>query len=396
MTFDRDIYIEKLTAHRRALHMIPELDRELPLTKEYLLSVLEDLDCELTFLCGDGICAFFDKGCDTTYGFRADMDALPVTEENTCSYRSRHDGRMHACGHDAHMSMVLTFGEYADDLDEAAHNIFLIFQPAEETLGGAKEICDSGILKRLGVTGVFGIHMWPFTDAGRIASRPGALMPKSAEVNVDIYGKAAHGTAPYEGLDALYIGADYVKNVYERHAKITGAVPRFADGIGDLPKAPQRAPEDKTIIHMGKMTSGYARNIVSDYTHLLGTVRAFSEENFDMIINLLKTTLAETADVFECDTAFSNSDGYPPVINDRGLYDEIRPLLLSLSGGYEELAEPLMISEDFSFYGLDRPSAFFLLGTGTGISLHSVNFDFDESVLLSGFELYMKLLGQEV
>ena len=389
---------ELLRTHRRRLHMIPELDRELPETKGYLLSVLEKLDCELTFLCGDGICAYFDRGKAETYAFRADMDGLPISETNDCDYRSLHDGRMHACGHDGHMAMVLTLAQYVNDMteDDLKCNVLLIFQPAEETLGGAKEICDSGILKRLGVTGVFGIHMWPFTDAGRIASRPGALMPKSAEVNVDIYGKAAHGTAPYEGLDALYIGADYVKNVYERHAKITGAVPRFADGIGDLPKAPQRAPEDKTIIHMGKMTSGYARNIVSDYTHLLGTVRAFSEENFDMIIDLLKTTLAETADVFGCDTAFSNSDGYPPVINDRGLYDEIRPLLLSLSGGYEELAEPLMISEDFSFYGLDRPSAFFLLGTGTGISLHSVNFDFDESVLLSGFELYMKLLGQEV
>lgn len=392
MTFDRDIYIEKLTAHRRALHMIPELDRELPLTKEYLLSVLEDLDCELTFLCGDGICAFFDKGCDTTYGFRADMDALPVTEENTCSYRSRHDGRMHACGHDAHMSMVLTFGEYADDLDEAAHNILLIFQPAEETLGGAHEICESGVLEKYGVTKIFGIHLWPFARKGIIASKPGALMPRSAEINIDIKGRAAHGTAPYEGCDALFIAADYITNVYERHSKMPGAIKRFAEAVPGLSYTPSASPDEQTLIHFGKLTSGYARNIVSDYSHILGTVRAFDEERFAKIIDILESSLSDMHDIYGCETDFSRSEGYPPLINDRALYDELRPVLEGLSCGYEELAEPLMISEDFSFYGLYVPSVFFLLGTGTGIPLHSTDFDFEEDLLASGLELYISLL----
>ena len=385
-------YRELLREHRRSLHMIPELDRELPETKAYLLSVLEKLDCQLTFLCGDGICAYFDKGKDTTYGFRADMDGLPLQEVNECDYRSTHDDKMHACGHDGHMSMVLTLGEYVNETDDLPYNVLLIFQPAEETLGGAEEICKSGVFEKYNVARIFGIHMWPFAEAGKIVSRPGALMPKSAEINIDIYGKASHGTAPYEGLDALYIGADYVKKVYEKHTHILGAVPRFADGVGDLARAPQNRPEDKTIIHIGKMVSGYARNVVSDYTHLLGTVRAFSEENFDMLISLLRSTLDEEAAEYGCRVEFSNSDGYPPVINEAGLYSEIEPVLDSLTGGYEELPEPLMISEDFSFYGLYVPSAFFLLGTGTGIPLHSVNFDFDEEVLMSGFELYTKLL----
>ncbi len=386
-------YEELLKTHRRNLHMIPELSRDLPKTKQYLVSVLEQLNCKMTFLCDSGICAYFDKGRNETYAFRADMDALPVQEVNTCSYRSTHDNKMHACGHDGHMSMVLTLGQYVDTLDEMKCNVLLIFQPAEETLGGAKEICESGILERYNVTRIFGIHMWPFTEAGKIASRPHALMPKSAEINIDIHGKAAHGTAPYEGKDALYIGADYLKRVYAKHAEITGAVPRFSDGLGDLPKAPQKDPEDKTIIHIGKMTSGYARNIVSDYTHLLGTVRAFSEENFNMIIKLLKDTLDEIRNEYQCEAEFSNSEGYPPVINDIELYNEVMPVAASLPGGYEEFTDPLMISEDFSFYGHYAPAVFFLLGTGTGISLHSVNFDFDEKVLVSGFELYKRLLA---
>ena len=217
-------------------------------------------------------------------------------------------------------------------------------------------------------------------------------MPKSAEINIDIIGKAAHGTSPFKGNDALYIAADYIMKVYEKHAEVPGAVPRFPEGIGSLPRADETEPEEKTLIHIGKMNSGYARNVVSDHTHLLGTVRAYNEDNFRMIINLLKDTLKETEEEYHCSTEFSNSDGYPPVVNDPQLYAEIKPLLESLPGGYEEMDLPLMISEDFSFYGLYRPAVFFVLGTGTGIPLHSTNFDFDESVLFEGFRLYTGLL----
>lgn len=387
-------YGELLKKHRQNLHMIPELGRDLPETKNYLLSILNQLDCELTFLCGSGICAYFDKGQKETYAFRADMDGLPIQEANTCSYRSTHDNKMHACGHDGHMSMVLTLGQYVDTADDLNCNVLLIFQPAEETLGGAEEICKSGILAHYNVTRVFGIHMWPFIEAGKIASRPQALMPKSAEINVHIYGQTTHGTSPFKGKDALYIGVDYINRVYQKHSKVVGAVPRYSEGIGTLPKAPQSIPEEKTLIHIGKFSSGYARNIVSDYTHLLGTVRAYNEKNFQMIINLLKDTLKEVADDYKCKAEFFNSDGYPPIINDIELYEKIRPVLLSLTGGYEEFEEPLMISEDFSFFGQYAPSVFFVLGTGTEIPLHSINFDFDEKVLQSGFELYTKLLTQ--
>lgn len=393
MTTEKNIYAEKLKTHRRNLHMIPEINRHLPKTKEYLLETLRTLDCTLTFLCDSGICAFFDRGKNDTYGFRADMDALPVTEINECSYVSTHPGSMHACGHDGHMSMVLTFGEYIDKTENLDHNILLIFQPAEEMLGGAEEICKSGILERYNVTRIFGIHLWPFLPEGVISSKPGAFMPKSAEINVNIKGLAAHGTSPSEGLDALYISADYVKNVYEAHSHIPGAIPRFKEGIGDLTYNTDVPAEDKTLIHFGKLESGYARNIVSDYAHILGTVRAFSEEKFESVISLLKSELTKIASAFQCETSFSNSEGYPPVINDTGLYAEILPRLNALTGGYEEMELPLMISEDFSFYGRYTPAIFFVLGTGTGIPLHSTNFDFDEKVLLSGFELYRSLIG---
>lgn len=388
-----DFYQQKLTTHRRELHKIPELKLNLPKTMEYLLSVLETLDCEITFPCESGICAYFDRGQEETYGFRADMDALPLQEVNECDYKSTHEGKMHACGHDAHMSMVLTFGEYVDSMKDLKHNVLLIFQPAEESEGGAERICKSGVLDKYNVSRVYGIHMWPFLEAGKLSSRPGAFMPKSAEIHAYIEGKSVHGTAPYEGLDALYIGTEYVKRVYMKHAEIPGAIPRFTKGIGDIPHPEPAEPEKRTLIHFGKFESGHARNIVSNLAHMMGTVRAYNEDDFKMIISLLKNTLAELESDYGCGTRFTNTDGYPPVYNNPELYAEIRDTLFNLPGGYEEMEIPLVISEDFSFFGLHRPAVFFVLGTGTGIALHSTNFDFDESVLMSGLQLYISLIN---
>ena len=385
-------YEEKLKTHRRNLHRIPEIDRDLPKTKAYLLETLEGLGCELTFLCGSGICAFFDFGKGHAIAFRSDMDALPVEEEVDCEYKSSHPGFMHACGHDGHMSMLLTLAEYIATLDECPHDVLLIFQPAEETLGGAKEICESGILSVHNVKAVFGIHMWPFLPEGVIGSRPGALMPRSAEINIDFYGKAAHGTSPYDGLDALFITSEYVQTLYREHALMAGATPRFAEGTGDLKYTKAGSPDERTVIHIGKMESGYARNIVSDYSHLLGTIRAYDDETFAKLVSLITDNLKSAEEKYGCTTKFTRSEGYPPVINDASLYESVKPLLQSLPGSYEEMAEPLMISEDFSFYGHYAPALFVMLGTGTGISLHSTNWDFDEKVLMSGFELYKSLL----
>lgn len=386
------LYISKLRRHRRSLHMIPELDRELPETKKYLLSVLESLDCSLTFMCGSGICAFFDMGQKDTFAFRSDMDGLPIEEKNICEYVSLHRGRMHACGHDGHMAMTLALGEYVNSRAGLNHNVLLIFQPAEETLGGAEEICRTGILEKYNVTRVFGIHLLPFKEKSVIASKPGAFMPRSAEINLHIRGKAAHGTAPYEGNDALYISASLIRSIYTEHSQRPGAIPHFPRGTGDIPTAPPAAPDERTLIHFGKMESGYARNVVSDYSHILGTVRAFSDEDFKEITDLIRSCCRRIEAEYGCQVEFTHSSGYPPVVNNRELYREIHPVLEALPS-YEEMELPLMISEDFSFYGLYAPAVFFILGTGTGIPLHSSDFDFDEDILAAGLELYIRLLG---
>lgn len=369
-------YLQQLTLHRRELHKIPELSRELPKTKAYIKSVLETLDCQIFEVMESGLCAYFDRGQAVTTAFRADMDALPVTEVNTHSYVSCHRDRMHACGHDGHMAMVLGLAQYVDSQKELPCNVLCIFQPAEETTGGAKEICETGVLEKYNVDRIFAIHMWPFAEAGKICSKPGPMMPRSSEITIEVFGKSSHATAPEKGIDALFIGCQYIQQVYETKARL---------------QRPNPAPDERTIIQICKMESGTARNVISGYSALLGTMRAFSDEDFAGLVKILEDTAEDLSRQYSCRIKAAHSEGYPPVVNNPALYSQVLPALRQ-SLDYEEMKIPAMISEDYSFYGLQVPSVFFYLGTGTGIALHSNNFDFDEKVLLQGLELYKTLL----
>ena len=219
-----------LTLHRRELHKIPELGRDLPKTKAYIKSVLDQLDCQVVEVMESGLYAYFDRGKDTTTAFRADMDALPVTEVNQADYTSLHEGRMHACGHDGHMAMVLTMAQYVDTQKELPANVLCIFQPAEETTGGAKEICETGVLETYHVDRIFGVHMWPFLEAGRICSKGGPMMPRSSEITIEVFGRTSHATAPENGIDALLIGCRYIEEIYALHQKGARPTPRRRSG----------------------------------------------------------------------------------------------------------------------------------------------------------------------
>lgn len=365
-----------LTLHRRELHKIPELGRDLPKTKAYIKSVLDQLDCQVVEVMESGLYAYFDRGKDTTTAFRADMDALPVTEVNQADYTSLHEGRMHACGHDGHMAMVLTMAQYVDTQKELPANVLCIFQPAEETTGGAKEICETGVLGTYHVDRIFGVHMWPFLEAGRICSKGGPMMPRSSEITIEVFGRTSHATAPENGIDALLIGCRYIEEIYALHQKRCKADP---------------TPEERTIVQICKMESGTARNVISGYSALLGTMRAFSDEDFAGLVSILEETAHALSEKYDCRIEAFHSEGYPPVFNNRELYHQILPAVKEHLS-YEEMELPAMISEDYSFYGLRVPSVFFFLGTGTGIALHSNNFDFDEQVLVQGLELYKTLL----
>ena len=186
-----------------ALHRIPELDRQLPKTRAYIKAALEKTGCQVFHPVPDALCGFFDFGKKQALVFRADMDGLPIQEKTGLDYASAHPGQMHACGHDGHMAVLLELARRLALKRENPYNVLLLFQPAEETSGGARELCRSGLFEKYAVRAVFGLHLWPGLGEGLIASRPGVLMCRSCGVTVRFTGRSAHVARSKEGRDAM-------------------------------------------------------------------------------------------------------------------------------------------------------------------------------------------------
>lgn len=355
--------MESIVSHRQALHRIPELHKTLPKTLSYLHSVLENLSCRVFSPCESSLCAFFDFGKDTAIAFRADMDALPMEEKTGAAYASTIPGHMHACGHDGHMAILLELAQRLARKKELGQNVLLVFQCAEETTGGAKEICDSGVFSEFHVEAIFGLHLWPGLEPGQIYSRRQELMARSCEVTVDVYGKSVHIAKAAEGADALMAGAAFYTRAMELER--------------NLPKNTFR------LLKFGSFHSGTVRNALSAHSHLEGSLRAFQDETFDFLAEGLKTIAAEVAQEFGCTLNVHLSDGYPAVMNPNALYNRVREIV-----PFRELEAPSMTAEDFSHYQKVLPGMFFFLGLGNTPALHADTFDFDETLLTRGADLF--------
>ena len=213
--------------YRRRLHRVPELDNRLPETTAYVRSLLEPLGCRVFSPITGSVCAWFDAGRGESVAFRADLDALPVPERTGLPFASEHPGVMHACGHDGHAAMVLALAEHlAAHLAELPRNVLLIFQPSEETTGGAGKLCETGVLERYRVRRIFGLHLWPGLEAGVAASRPGPLMARSNEVTVTVEGHSVHMSRASEGRDALTAGLDFLQRAYALMVSVRQGEPR--------------------------------------------------------------------------------------------------------------------------------------------------------------------------
>lgn len=353
--------------HRRALHQVPELDRDLPETLAYLRGVLSPMKCTLSSPIPGSLCAFFDFGRPSAIAFRSDADALPITEKTGLPFASRHPGRMHACGHDGHMAMVLALAEWLQDQEDLAHNVLLVFQPAEETTGGARDLCRSGVFEAHRVTCLFGMHLWPELPAGVIASRKREMMSRSCEVSVTITGRSSHIAKAQEGLDALAAGVEF----YRRAVELESALP---SGLFRLLK-------------FGRMESGTVRNAVSGKTLLLGSLRAFQDEVFLGLQQGLRQIGREVEARTGCQVAVQTNDGYPAVWNPDDLYNQVR----ACGVDFQQLEKPVMISEDFSWYQHHLPALFFFLGCGPSPALHADTFAFDEAILEAGANFWIRL-----
>lgn len=356
----------QISLDRQALHRIPELDRDLPETMAYLRSSLEKLSCQVFSPMGGALCAWFNFGAADAIAFRSDADALPVEEQTGLPFASCHPGKMHACGHDGHMAILLELARRLNEKKELPHNVLLVFQPGEEVTGGAKDLCETRVFSKYNVKAIFGLHMWPDLEAGVIASRKGALMARSCEVKVDIFGQSAHIARAAEGIDALAAGVEF----YRKACAMEGALPKNV----------------RRLLKFGKMQSGTVCNVISDHTRLEGSLRAYQDELFYSLRAGLVSIGKEVERSYGCTVSIHMEDGYPAVWNPEELYDKIHRLL-----PFRELEEPSMTAEDFSWYQRYLPGMFFFLGVGETPSLHSAEFDFDENILLKGADFFEKL-----
>ena len=356
----------QIVEDRRQLHRIPELELCLPKTMAYLKNSLTSLNCHVFSPIESSLCAFFNFGKESAIAFRTDCDALPVLEQNKIAYASTHEGNMHACGHDGHMSILLELARRINGKKELNHNILLVFQPGEENPGGAQLLCDTGFLEEYGVKAIFGLHLWPGLEKGKIFSKENALMSHSSEVNVDIYGKSAHIGKAWEGIDALAAAVAYYTAVTNYEASLPADV--------------------KRVLKFGHLRSGTVRNALSDHSRLEGSLRAYEDEVFNDLLEHLYSAAKQVEADFGCKVNVDFANGYPAVINPPELCKQVEK-----AAAFEHLDAPVMPSEDFSCYQQRVPGMFFFLGIGDTPALHASNFNFDEEILVKGADFFEKL-----
>ena len=351
---------------RQQLHRIPELDKTLPQTLRYVTDQLSQLNCRVFSPMEGAVCAWFDFGADSAIAFRSDADALPIVENTGLPYASQNVGRMHACGHDGHMAIALELARRLNKKTNLKKNVLIVFQPAEETTGGARDLCATGVFKQYNVEAIFGLHLWPGLEEGQMFSRCNEMMSRSCEVKVDIIGRSAHIAKADQGIDAMAAGVDF----YSRAMTMERALPKNVF----------------RLLKFGKLQSGTVCNAISGHTRLEGSLRAFQDDVFYSmragLVSIGKTVERNSG----CTVSIYMNDGYPPVMNPSRLYKKVKDLV-----PFKELPAPSMITEDFSWYQKALPGMFFFLGIGDTPALHADDFNFNEQVLLKGADFFETL-----
>ncbi|WP_330111542.1 amidohydrolase [Cetobacterium somerae] len=367
--------LNEVIKYRRDLHQIPEVGFKEFKTQKYIINTLKSMGYSPNTICETGVYVYIPGIKKECIAFRADIDALAIQEENNCTFSSKHSGFMHACGHDGHTAALLAFAKYLTTTAEQNYSILLIFQPAEEGPGGAKFICETGILEKFHVKEIYSFHLFPDLEEGTISTKAGPFFAQATEFDCKVVGKGGHGGMPQKTNDPLI---PFTKIIDSYQSIISRNLSPFNAGV----------------ITVGKISGGTARNIISNSVDFYGTIRAYSQEDTELIIKRMKEIHNGIEIAFDIKVIDEFRVLYPPVINDNILYNNF----LKISQDFNFIqGETLALAEDFAFYQEKVPGIFFLLGTRNKeqnfISpLHSSSFNFDEKVLLEGVKLFAKLL----
>lgn len=374
-----------LVQWRRGFHQQPELAFREKLTSEFVIRQLQAWGIpHQTAIAETGVVAIIEGGTPgKVLAIRADMDALPVQEENNVPYRSQHDGIMHACGHDGHTAIALGTAYYLwQHRQEITGTVKIIFQPAEEGPGGAKPMIEAGVLKNPDVDAIIGLHLWNNLPLGTIGVKDGALMAAVELFQCQIQGKGGHGAMPHQTIDAVVLSAQIVN-------ALQTIVARNID------------PTDAAVVTVGELKAGSAMNVIADNAYLSGTVRYFNPALEGEIKKRVEAIIAGICESHGGSYDLKYWRMYPPVINDSRITDLVRSVANTVvetpTGVVPECQT--MGSEDMAFFLEEVPGCYFFLGAantelGLNYPHHHPRFDFDETALGMGVEMFARCVEQ--
>ncbi len=373
---------------RRIIHQKPELAFKEEITSQFVSQKLQEWGIEhQTGIAKTGVVAIIkgskktqlNKSNNRVLAIRADMDALPVQELNEVSYKSQHEGIMHACGHDGHTAVALGTAYYLQQhRDSFSGTVKIIFQPAEEGPGGAKPMIEAGVLKNPDVDAIIGLHLWNNLPVGTLGVRGGALMAAVESFRCTILGKGGHGAMPHQTVDSVVVAAQIVNSLQTIVSRNV-------------------SPIDSAVVTVGELHAGTKGNIIADTARMSGTVRYFNPEFEGFIQERLEQIIAGICQINNANYDLEYWGLYPPTINDVGMAELVKSVA-------EEVVEtPLgvvpecqtMGGEDMSYFLQEVPGCYFFLGSANpkkdlAYPHHHPRFDFDETALAMGVEMFVR------
>jgi amidohydrolase len=375
-----------IAAIRRDIHAHPELCFQEVRTADVVAAKLTEWGIPIHRGMGTtGVVGIIKAGTSSkAIGLRADMDALPMQEFNTFAHTSKHAGKMHACGHDGHTAMLLAAAQHFAKNRNFDGTVYLIFQPAEEGGGGAREMIKDGLFDKFPMEAVFGMHNWPGTQMGKFAVSTGPVMASSNEFKITIHGKGGHAALPHNSTDPIPVAAAMVQafqTIISRNKK----------------------PIDAGVISVTMIHAGQATNVIPDSCELQGTVRTFSLEVLDLIEQRMKEIAEGISTSYGCTCDFEFVRNYPPTINHPKESEFARSVMTKIVGADNVLAqEAVMGSEDFAYMLQAKPGCYVFIANGDGshremghgagpCMLHNPSYDFNDDLIPLGATYWVRL-----
>ncbi|MBD8661831.1 MULTISPECIES: M20 aminoacylase family protein [Rhizobium/Agrobacterium group] len=375
---------------RRHLHQTPEILYDVVETAAFVAAKLKEFGVDevatgigrtgvVGIIRGKGAAGSGAGSSGRTIGLRADMDALPLTELTGKTWASKTPGKMHACGHDGHTSMLLGAAKYLAETRNFEGSVALIFQPAEEGGAGALAMIEDGMMERFGIDEVYGMHNMPGIPVGQFAIRKGGIMAAPDRFTITIKGRGGHAAQPHKTIDPIFIGSQLV-------GSLQAIAARNAD------------PVQSVVISVTRFDAGTTHNIIPDNAIIMGTVRTLNEDTRDLAENRIRQIVEGLASAHGAGWSIDYERKCPVTSNHDSETDHAIGVASSIVGAanVDANVEPTMAGEDFAFMLKRRPGAFIFIGNGDTAALHNPNYDFDDEALAYGISYWVKLTEQRL